>query len=143
MFAFRWNWLAVVIEDKALADGLVSIQQHLSFLNLIIPIMLLLSGLIGFILSYLLTRNRLPEFAVMRSNRAKKIQIYLAFFLEQFFLLVIGFLPVVAVLMANPDWLAAAGRNLVFFLVFYTLGIFIAIGLMGRSRVLDILFTKE
>ena len=67
MFAFRWNWLAVVIEDKALADGLVSIQQHLSFLNLIIPIMLLLSGLIGFILSYLLTRNRLPEFAVMRS----------------------------------------------------------------------------
>ena len=139
----RSNRLAVVIEDKALADGLVSIQQHLSFLNLIIPIMLLLSGLIGFILSYLLTRNRLPEFAVMRSLGAKKIQIYLAFFLEQFFLLLIGFLPVVAVLLANPDWLAAAGRNLVFFLGFYTLGIIIAIWLMGRSRVLDILFTKE
>ena len=139
----RSNRLAVVIEDKALADGLLSIQQHLSFLNFIIPIMLLLSGLMGFILSYLLTRNRLPEFAVMRSVGAKKLQVYLAFFLEQFFLLLIGVLPVVVVLLTRPDWLPAVGRNLVLFLFVYTLGIVIAIGLMGRSKVLDILFTKE
>ncbi len=139
----RSNRLAVVIEDKALADGLLSIRQHLSFLNLIIPIMLLLSGLIGFILSYLLTRNRLPEFAVMRSLGSKKIQVYLAFFLEQFFLLLIGFLPVAVVLLARPEWLPAVGRNLYLFLAVYTFGIVIAIGLMGRSKVLDILFTKE
>ena len=139
----RSNRLAIVIEDKALADGLLSIRQHLSFLNLIIPIMLLLSGLIGFILSYLLTRNRLPEFAVMRSLGSKKIQVYLAFFLEQFFLLLIGFLPVAIVLLARPEWLPAVGQNLILFLAVYALGIVIAIGLMGRSKVLDILFTKE
>ena len=139
----RRNRLAVVIEDKALADGLLSIQQHLSFLNLIIPIMLLLSGVIAFILSYLLTRNRLPEFAVMRSLGAKKTQVYLAFFLEQFFLLLIGFLPVVVVLLIRPEWLPAVQRNQNLFLAIYTLGIIIAIGLMGRSKVLDILFTKE
>jgi len=139
----RSNRLAVVIEDKALADGLLSIRQHLSFLNLIIPIMLLLSGLIGFILSYLLTRNRLPEFAVMRSLGSKKIQVYLAFFLEQFFLLLIGFLPVTVVILARLEWLPAVDRNLLLFLAVYTLGIIIAIGLMGRSKVLDILFTKE
>lgn len=139
----RRNRLAVVIEDKALADGLLSIQQHLSFLNLIIPIMLLLSGVIAFILSYLLTRNRLPEFAVMRSLGAKKTQVYLAFFLEQFFLLLIGFLPVVVVLLIRPEWLPAVQRNQILFLAIYTLGIIIAIGLMGRSKVLDILFTKE
>lgn len=139
----RSNRLAVVIEDKALADGLLSIRQHLSFLNLIIPIMLLLSGLIGFILSYLLTRNRLPEFAVMRSLGSKKIQVYLAFFLEQFFLLLIGFMPVVVVLLTSPEWLQAVERNLLLFLAVYTLGIIIAIGLMGRSKVLDILFTKD
>ena len=139
----RSNRLAVVIDDKALADGLLSIRQHLSFLNLIIPIMLLLSGLIGFILSYLLTRNRLPEFAVMRSLGSKKIQVYLAFFLEQFFLLLIGFLPVTVVILARPEWLPAVDRNLLLFLAVYTLGIIIAIGLMGRSKVLDILFTKE
>ncbi|MEL7626575.1 MAG: ABC transporter permease [Anaerolineaceae bacterium] len=139
----RSNRLAVVIEDKALADGLLSIQQHLSFLNFIIPIMLLLSGVIAFILSYLLTRNRLPEFAVMRSLGAKKIQVYLAFFLEQFFLLIIGILPIAIVLFARPEWLPAVQRNLALFLSIYTLGIIIAIGLMGRSKVLDILFTKE
>ena len=139
----RSNRLAVVIEDKALADGLLSIRQHLSFLGLIIPIMLLLSGLIGFILSYLLTRNRLPEFAVMRSLGSKKTQVYLAFFLEQFFLLLIGFLPVAIVLLVRPEWLPAVGRNLYLFLAMYTLGIVIAIALMGRSKVLDILFTKE
>lgn len=139
----RSNRLAVVIEDKALADGLLSIQQHLSFLNFIIPIMLLLAGVIAFILSYLLTRNRLAEFAVMRSLGTKKIQVYLAFFFEQFFLLLIGFLPIVVVLLARPEWLLAVQRNLSLFLAVYTLGIVIAIGLMGRSRVLDILFTKE
>lgn len=139
----RSNRLAVVIEDKALADGLLSIRQHLSFLNLIIPIVLVLAGLIGFILSYLLTRNRLPEFAVMRSLGAKKLEVYLSFFLEQFFLLLIGFLPVAVVLLLRPEWLPAAGHNFVIFLAVYTLGIVIAIGMMGRSKVLDILFTKE
>jgi len=139
----RSNRLAVVIEDKALADGLLSIQQHLSFLNFIIPIMLLLSGVIAFILSYLLTRNRLPEFAVMRSLGAKTIQVYLAFFLEQFFLLLIGIAPIAVVMLARPAWLPAVQSNLLLFLAIYTLGILIAIGLMGRSKVLDILFTKE
>jgi hypothetical protein len=139
----RSNRLAVVIEDKALADGLLSIQQHLSFLNFIIPIMLLLSGVIAFILAYLLTRNRLPEFAVMRSLGSKKIQVYQAFFLEQFFLLLIGVLPVAAILVVHQDWLPAVGGNLILFLAVYTLGIVIAIGSMGRSKVLDILFAKE
>lgn len=139
----RSNRLAVVIEDKALADGLLSIQQHLSFLNFIIPIMLLLSGVIAFILSYLLTRNRLPEFAVMVSLGAKKFQVYLAFFLEQFFLLFIGMLPIVLVLIARPEWLPAVQQNLLLFIAIYTFGIVVAIGLMGRSKVLDILFTKE
>lgn len=139
----RSNRLAIVIEDKVLADGLLSIQQHLSFLNLIIPIMLVLSGIIAVVLAYLLTRNRLPEFAVMSSLGAQKIQVYLAFFLEQFFLLLIGVLPVLVVLLIHTEWIPAVGRNLSIFFAVYTLGIIIAIGLMGRSKVLDILFTKE
>jgi len=52
-------------------------------------------------------------------------------------------LPIAAVLFARPEWLPAVQRNLLLFLAIYTLGILIAIGLMGRSKVLDILFTKE
>ncbi|MCB2214053.1 ABC transporter permease [bacterium] len=137
------NRLAVVIEDKALADAIESIQQHISFMNLVTPIMLVLSGIIGFVLSYLLTRNRLREFAIMRSMGTKRIQVYSAFFLEQFMLYILGITPVLVAMWVQPGWAAIFGGNILWFILSYSLGIMIAIGLMGRAKVLDILFSKE
>jgi ABC-type antimicrobial peptide transport system permease subunit len=137
------NRLAVVIEDKALADAIESIQQHISFMNLVTPIMLVLSGIIGFVLSYLLTRNRLREFAIMRSMGTKRFQVYSAFFLEQFMLYIIGLAPVLVGFWIRPEWAAIFGHNILWFILAYSLGIMIAIGLMGRAKVLDILFSKE
>jgi len=137
------NRLAVVIEDKALTDAVESIQQHIYFINLIKPIMLALSSLIGFLLSYLLTRNRLREFAIMRSLGTKRLNVYFSFFLEQFMLFLLGLIPVLAVLCIRPDWSQIFGLNLLLFVLLYTLGIMIAIGLMGRHKVLDILFARD
>ena len=137
------NRLAIVIEDEALMDAVESIQQHLSVMNIIRPIMLALSTVIGFILSYLLTRNRLHEFAVMRSLGTKRLAVYAAFFLEQLLLFLLGVLPVLVALILNPLWITYFGWSLVLFILLYGLGIMIAIYLMGRSKVLDILFTKE
>lgn len=137
------NRLAVVIEDKALTDAVESIQQHIYFINLIKPVMLALSSIIGFLLSYLLTRNRLHEFAIMRSLGTKRLHVYSAFFLEQFILFLLGLIPILAVLCIKPDWGQILGLNLLWFVLLYTLGIMIAIGLMGRFKVLDILFSKD
>jgi len=137
------NRLAIVIEDKALMDAIESIEQHLAFMNIIRPIMLALSTVIGFILSYLLTRNRLHEFAVMRSLGTKRLQVYSAFFLEQLLLFLLGVAPILILLILNPAWLAYFGWNLVGFILLYALGIMIAIYLMSRAKILDILFTKE
>jgi hypothetical protein len=135
--------LSMVIEDKALMDAIESIQQHLAVMNIIRPIMLALSTVIGFILSYLLTRNRLHEFAIMRSLGTKRLAVYSAFFLEQLLLFLLGVLPVLIALILHPAWIAYFGWSLVGFILLYALGIVIAIYLMGRSKVLDILFTKE
>jgi ABC-type lipoprotein release transport system permease subunit len=135
--------LSVVIEDKALSDAVESIQQHIFFMDLVMSIMLVVSGIIGFILSYLLTRHRLHEFAIMRSLGARRRQVYSAFFLEQFILFTIGILPILAVMYINPEWHTLFNWNLLWFVLIYIYGIIIAIGLMGRSKVLDILFTKE
>ena len=137
------NRLAVVIEDKTLADAVESIQQHISFMNLVIVIMQVLSGIIGFILSYLLTRNRVHEFAIMRSLGTRKLQVYGAFFIEQFMLFLLGLLPILVMLYLNPGWASIIGKYLLWFIVLYTSGTIIAIGLMGRTKILDILFTKE
>ena len=135
--------LSVVIEDRALSDAVESIQQHLFFMDLVMSIMLVVSGIIGFILSYLLTRHRLHEFAIMRSLGTKRRQVYSAFFLEQFLLFLIGTVPIVAAMYIRPEWHYLFSWNLLWFFIIYTYGIIIAIGLMGRSEVLDILFTKE
>lgn len=135
--------LSIVIEDRALSDAVESIQQHIFFMDLVMSIMLVVSGVIGFILSYLLTRHRLHEFAVMRSLGAKRRQVYSAFFLEQFILFLIGIVPVLVVIYIRPEWHYLLSWNLLWFVLIYTYGIIIAIGLMGRSEVLDILFTKE
>ena len=137
------NRLAIVIEDKALMDAIESIEQHLAFMNIIRPIMLLLSTVIGFILSYLLTRHRLHEFAVMRSLGTKPLQVYSAFFLEQLLLFLLGLVPVLIILILNPAWITYFGWSLVGFILLYALGIMIAIYLMSRAKILDILFTKE
>ena len=135
--------LSVVIEDRALSDAVESIQQHIFFMDLVMSIMLVVSGIIGFILSYLLTRHRLHEFAVMRSLGAKRRQVYSAFFLEQFILFLIGVAPILVGIYIRPEWHYLLNWNLLWFVLIYTYGIIIAIGLMGRSEVLDILFTKE
>ncbi len=137
------NRLAVVIEDKALMDAIESIDQHLAFMNIIRPVMLALSTAIGFILSYLLTRNRLHEFAVMRSLGTKRFHVYSAFFLEQLILFLLGVIPVLVILIFHPAWIAYFGWSLIAFILLYALGIMIAIYLMSRAKILDILFIKE
>jgi ABC-type antimicrobial peptide transport system permease subunit len=137
------NRLAIVIEDKALTDAVESIQQHIYFINLIKPIMLVLSSIIGFLLSYLLTRNRLREFAIMRSLGTKRFDVYSAFFLEQLMLFLLGLIPILAVLCVRSEWIHIFGLNLLWFILLYTLGIMTAIHLMGRFVVLDILFSKD
>jgi len=137
------NRLAVVIEDKALMDAIESIDQHLAFMNIIRPVMLALSTVIGFILSYLLTRNRLHEFAVMRSLGTKRFHVYAAFFLEQLILFLLGIIPALAILILHPAWIAYFGWSMIGFVLLYALGIMIAIYLMSRAKILDILFIKE
>ncbi len=137
------NRLAVVIKDQTLYDAIENIQRHIAFMDLIRPVMLALSTLIGFILSYLLTRHRLHEFAVMRSLGTKRFGVYSAFFLEQLLLFLLGVVPVLVTLIIRPDWAQYVGLNLLWFVLLYALGIMVAIYIMGRSKILDILFTKE
>ena len=68
-----------------------------------------------FILSYLLTRNRLPEFAVMRSLGAKKIQVYLAFLPGAIIPFTDRILPIAITSLLKPEWLPIVQNNLLQF----------------------------
>ena len=56
----------VLVQDETFQKTLNEIQENLSMLRLLQPVLLVMCGCIGFFASYLATRGRTKEFAVMR-----------------------------------------------------------------------------
>jgi ABC-type antimicrobial peptide transport system permease subunit len=133
----------IVIQDKRLVETIQNLRNHIRLIDIIKPIMLLLFGVIGFAISYLLIKHRVNEFAIMRSMGAKKRQVFLSFFLEQFILFGVGLIPALVYAFALPDKVALYGGSLLYFILSYLLGTALALTIMLRAKILDILFTKE
>jgi ABC-type antimicrobial peptide transport system permease subunit len=139
----RSNRRAMVIQDKALEDTIQNLRNHIRLIETIKPIMLVLFGIIGFVISYLLIKHRLQEFAIMRSMGARNRQVFFSFFLEQFLLFIVGLLPAIVYACLLPDQIIWYGSSLVYFILCYLLGSAFALMFMNRRKILDILFTKE
>jgi ABC-type antimicrobial peptide transport system permease subunit len=137
------NRRVIVIQDKSLEETVLSLKNHIRLINIIKPVMLVLFGFIGFIVSYLLIRHRTNELAIMRSMGAKKRQVFLSFFLEQLILFLIGLIPAGVYAYLQPDKLILYGTSLGYFILCYLLGSALALRIMNRAKVMDILFTKE
>lgn len=56
----------VLVHDETYQKNISEIQSNLSMLRLLLPILLVICGCIGFFASFLATRGRTKEFAVMR-----------------------------------------------------------------------------
>ena len=66
------------------------LQQNIRIISVATPFIYMLSVLIGFIASYLLTRRRKPEFAIMRSIGVSKRHVFYGALIEQAFLCILG-----------------------------------------------------
>lgn len=137
------NRLAIVIQDKALEDTIQNLNNHIRLMETIKPIMLVLFGVIGFVISYLLIRHRIGELAIMRSMGSGKSNVFLSFFLEQLALFFVGLVPGVGYALLQPDKFLLYGTSLVYFIICYLFGSALALILMNRANMLGILFTKE
>lgn len=56
----------VLVDDEAFQNNIAEIRETLSMLRILQPLLILLCGCIGFFASFLATRGRTKEFAVMR-----------------------------------------------------------------------------
>jgi ABC-type lipoprotein release transport system permease subunit len=137
------NRKAIVIQDKRLMDTVQNLKSFIRLIEIIQPIMMILFGVIGFAVSYLLMKHRTNEFAIMRSIGAKKRQVFLSFYLEQLLLFMAGLLPAVIYAIILPQKIAYYGASLVYFIVCYLFGTALALIIMNRAKILDVLFTKE
>lgn len=127
--------IAVVIDDKELAETIQTLTRQLRLMDLIIPLVLFLTAVIGFVVSWLLSRHRVREYALMRSLGSGHSRAFAAFFLEQAILFAAGILPVLAWLQISGQSAGLAGL----FAFCYGCGIILSISVLRHRSVLDVL----
>ena len=124
----------VLVQDETYLDNLAEIQSNLSMLRILLPVLLVMCAGIGCFASYLTTRGRIREFAVMRCLGMKQRRVFGLVFGEQMLLAGIGGALGLAVGVAvegglSPAALAKAGLLIAVFLAGS------AIAVLGVTRV--------
>lgn len=133
-----------VIQDRILNTATSSVTNYVNFMMALYPVIYILCALIGFLVSYLLIRIRKPEFAIMRSMGTSKLKTFLSFFIEQSFLSAFG----VALSLIFIAFIAGTINliqiySIMGYLISYWVGTAIAILMMNRGSVIQILSAKE
>lgn len=135
---------AITVYDGTLNKTASILKDNIRVLEILRPIIIIISFLIGFVASFLFVRNRKPEFAVMRSLGTKKRMVFGEVFIEQFSLGIIGTtlgLMVYYVLYnfkIMPPW-----NNIAILLLCYMLGCSIVMFWIVNVKVMSILKEKE
>lgn len=80
----------VLVQDEIYLATLSELRSNLSMLRILIPLLMVLCGGIGFLSAYLATRGRVREFAVMRCLGMRQRAIFAQVFGEQALLAVLG-----------------------------------------------------
>lgn len=80
----------VLIDDELYTQNMVDYETNLAILQLLLPVMVGLCCFIGFFVSYLSTKGRIKEYAVMRCLGMSRGLIFLLVFEELFVLTIVG-----------------------------------------------------
>ncbi len=134
----------VIISETELVRTVQNLTRHIGYMRVLFVAIYLLASGIGFILSFLLTKNRRPEFAMMRSMGSGKGRTFFTFVLEQGLLFLCGLCGGIAILLLIlPAMSSTILYSLLGYAVCYLLGIVIAAATMNRLNILQTLSTKE
>ena len=134
----------IVIEDTLLNASAENLERHIAYMRILFGVTYLLSVIIGFVISYLMTKSRRKELAMMRSLGAGRVRTFLAFFLEQAGLAFIGGL--LGILLILVVLQGVYTLQLYYFLGYfacYFLGIAISAAIMNRVNVMRILTAED
>lgn len=83
----------LIVQDEIYQKTMLEIDKNISMMEFIIPIILILMGIIGFMTSFLTTKMKRKEFAVMRCLGMKRYKVFGIVFKEQLISVVIGAIP--------------------------------------------------
>jgi len=132
---------ALTIFDSLYFEILARIRQNISFVEVVTPVLYLLSVGIGVTASYLLTRRRLPEFATMRSIGISRLSVFLTALMEQGFLCLTG--SALGFALFTLTWRYVFWKQTLMFVLCYMLGVLFSAVRAAGTNVLEILRQKE
>jgi len=130
----------IVLDDKKFISTVDTLNQQIRYINVLYPILYVLTGIIALVVSYLLAVSRRKEFAIMLGLGAPKRVTFTTFFAEQLFLCLIG-----TIVGAAAGWLiysSVAQTQIVLtagFVLCYMAGCLISISIMNSTKALAIL----
>lgn len=135
---------AVVIDDNALIQSVEGVQKIIGYMEALYPVLFVLIIAIGFIVSYLLTRTRREELAIMRSAGAGVFKTFSAFFIEQVFLCFVGAVAGFGVIWAIYGFVSTTQViSVLIFFACYIVGVVMSCLIMNRLNVLKLLSANE
>lgn len=134
------NRTTLLLRDQTFTETVGSLGRYVSFSKILFPVLLLVVGLLGFVISWLMVSSRRMEFAVMRGLGAGRSRVFLSFFLEQAGLCLVGSAAagLLLALFGSGGALAAG-----LFLACYLLGGALSILAAGRTNLMDLLSERE
>lgn len=130
-----------VVRDQILYKTVDNLTRHISYMKMLNAGVYVLSIAMGFVVSYLLTRTRKPELALLRSTGAGRGTTFMTFFLEQGVICVFGTALGVLLCYLIYSQLRAAGAAV--YALCYLAGVAASVLMMNRGSVLAILGAKE
>lgn len=134
----------VIVSEANLTESVQSIERHIRYMHALFIAFEVLSVAVGFVVSYLMTKNRRAELAVCRSLGTGKWKTFLIFLLEQSILFFLGMIAATVLLLLLFDISKTELlRSLGILALLYTAGAVLSIAWMNRMQVLEILQVKE
>ena len=84
------NRVTVVLNDHIFNQTVQALNRYITLGQILFPVLFILMGVLGFVVSWLMVNGRRMEFAIMRGMGAPKKLVFGSFFLEQVGLCLMG-----------------------------------------------------
>jgi hypothetical protein len=131
---------SLTVNDETFIKAATRVKENISLQQMLMPFVVLIVGLLGFVVSYLLLQSRRPEVAIMRSLGVSQKSCFVMLLFESAILELSGSLVgvVAASLLVDVDIVLGLAVVVPFFAV-YMAGTAVALILLGRFSVMQVL----
>lgn len=138
-----YDGIALTVRDTTFRTLASQLRQSIDALEGFFPFISTIVVFIGYITSFLLLNSRQKEYALMRALGAGRGKCFLIFFLEQFFLIILGAFigGGTANLILKGTLEVVTTGNI--FLFSYFFGCMVALWRIGKTSVIEALFCTE